>query len=305
MTNRDLCRAVAADMGYVVGPRLNAAGRLEDMELGIECLFAETDDAAWKLAQELDRLNRSRRLIQQEMGEQADRVLERLHRLGEGELPAGLCLYDDAWHQGVVGLLATRIKDQYHRPVIAFADGGEALLKGSARSIQGLHMRDLLERIASRHPGLVLRFGGHAMAAGVTLPATRLADFKQAFEAEVASSVEPAMLQGTLLTDGELEAADLCLELAQLLRESGPWGQGFPEPLFEGEFHLLQQQVVGESHLKMRLAATVAERPIDAIAFNQPALSGEVERIRLAYRLDVNDFRGRLSPQLIVEHIQP
>ncbi len=305
LANRSRYRVVASDMGYVVGPRLNAAGRLEDMGLGIECLLTDSYDSAWEIAGELDQLNRSRRIIQQEMGQQAEQALERLHRLREGELPAGLCLYDEAWHQGVVGLLATRIKDQYHRPVIAFADGGEALLKGSARSIHGLHMRDLLERIASRHPGMVQRFGGHAMAAGMTLEAARFADFKQAFEAEVAASVEPAMLQGTLFTDGELGEEDFSLELAQLLREAGPWGQDFPEPLFEGEFHLLHQRVVGESHLKLRLAATPAGGPIDGIAFNQSALSGRVERVRLAYRLDVNDFRGQLSPQLIVEHIQP
>jgi single-stranded-DNA-specific exonuclease len=304
VANRSLSRAVASDIGFAVGPRLNAAGRLEDMGLGIECLLTESEEAAAEMAQELDRLNRSRRVIEQEMRQQADQALERLHRLSEGELPAGLCLYDAEWHQGVVGILASRIKDQYHRPVIAFADGGDGVLKGSARSIPGLHLRDLLERIATRHPGMVQRFGGHAMAAGLTLEQDRFTDFKAVYEAEVASSVEPSMLQGTLLTDGELQEEELCLALAQLLREAGPWGQEFPEPLFEGEFHLLQQRVVGESHLKLRLGATPRGGAIDGIAFNQPPLNDEVKQVKLAYRLDVNEFRGLQTPQLIVEYIQ-
>ncbi len=304
VANRSLSRAVASDIGFVVGPRLNAAGRLEDMGLGIECLLTDSPQAAAEMAEELDRLNRSRRAIEQEMRQQAERSLERLHRLSEGELPDGLCLYDPEWHQGVVGILASRIKDQYHRPVIAFADGGEDVLKGSARSISGLHMRDLLERIASRHPGLVQRFGGHAMAAGLSLERANFEAFKAAYESEVSSSVEPAMLQGTLLTDGELREEELCLDLAQLLRDAGPWGQGFPEPLFEGEFRLLQQRVVGESHLKLRLGTLAGGDAIDGIAFNQPALGNAVSRVKLAYRLDVNEFRGLRTPQLIVEYIQ-
>jgi single-stranded-DNA-specific exonuclease len=304
VANRPLARVVASDIGFVVGPRLNAAGRLEDIGLGIECLLTESAEAAAGMAQELDQLNRSRRVIEQEMRQQAEQILERLHQLSQGELPAGLCLFDKEWHQGVVGILASRIKDQYHRPVIAFADGGGGLLKGSARSIPGLHMRDLLDRIATRYPGMVQRFGGHAMAAGLTLESVRLDGFRAAYEAEVAASVEPEMLQGILLTDGELTVDDLSLELAQLLRYAGPWGQGFPEPLFEGEFRLLQQRVVGESHLKLRLAALADGSAIDAIAFNQSALAGEVERVKLAYRLDVNEFRGLQTPQLIVECIQ-
>ncbi|MGD8908315.1 MAG: single-stranded-DNA-specific exonuclease RecJ [Chromatiales bacterium] len=304
VANRSLSRVVASDIGFAAAPRLNAAGRLEDMGLGIECLLTESAEAAAGMAQELDRLNRSRRVIEQEMRQQADQALERLHRLSEGELPAGLCLYDGEWHQGVVGILASRIKDQYHRPVIAFADGGEGELKGSARSIPGLHLRDLLERIATRHPGMVQRFGGHAMAAGLTLEQECFADFKAAYEAEVASSVEPSMLQGTLLTDGVLQQEELCLELALLLRDAGPWGQEFPEPLFEGEFHLLQQRVVGESHLKLRLGSMPRGGVIDGIAFNQSPLSDEVRQVKLAYRLDVNEFRGQQTPQLIVEYLQ-
>jgi single-stranded-DNA-specific exonuclease len=295
---------VASDIGFAAGPRLNAAGRLEDMGLGIECLLTESDNEARRMAQALDELNRSRRLIEQEMRRQAEQLLERLHRLGDGELQAGLCLYDESWHQGVVGILASRIKDQYHRPVIAFADGGEGVLKGSARSVSGLHMRDLLDRIATRHPGLLQRFGGHAMAAGVTLEAAHYAVFKAAFEAEVAQAIEPSMLQGLLLTDGELRGDEMTLEMAQALRDGGPWGQGFPEPLFEGEFQLLTQRVVGESHLRLRLASVRRETTIDGIAFNQPPLPGGTRSVRLAYRLDVNEYRGLRQPQLIVEYIQ-
>jgi single-stranded-DNA-specific exonuclease len=304
LAKRSPARVVASDMGFAVGPRLNAAGRLEDMGLGIECLLTDSPDTAAEMAQALDQLNRSRRQIEQEMRQQAEQALEVLHLLNQGELPAGICLYDGAWHQGVVGILASRIKDQYHRPVIVFADGGEGLLKGSARSISGLHMRDLLDRIATRHPGMVRRFGGHAMAAGLTLETGRFDEFKAAYEAEVAASVEPAMLQGSLLSDGELADSELSLEFAQLLRDAGPWGQGFPEPLFEGEFRLLQQRVVGESHLKLRLSGSGSDETIDAIAFNQATLERGAGQVKLAYRLDVNEFRGLQTPQLIVEYIQ-
>ncbi|MEJ2590866.1 MAG: single-stranded-DNA-specific exonuclease RecJ [Candidatus Thiodiazotropha sp.] len=304
VANRSLAQTVASDIGYAAGPRLNAAGRLEDMGLGIDCLLTDSLEAARHMAQALDELNRSRRRIEQEMRRQAEQLLEQLHRLGEGELQAGLCLYDESWHQGVVGILASRIKDQYHRPVIAFADGGDGVMKGSARSVSGLHMRDLLDRIATRHPGMLQRFGGHAMAAGLTLEAARYPAFKAAFEAEVAEAIEPSMLQGLLLTDGELQGEEMTLEMAQTLRDGGPWGQGFPEPLFEGEFRLLEQRVVGESHLRLRLAPARRTSAIDGIAFNQPPLPGGTRSLRLAYRLDINEYRGQRQPQLIVEYIQ-
>lgn len=304
IAKRPLSRVVASDIGFAIGPRLNAAGRLEDMGVGIECLLTESQAVAYEVATMLDELNRSRRTIEQEMRLQADRILERLHQMSEGELPAGLCLYDDSWHQGVVGILASRIKDQYHRPVIAFADGGEGVLKGSARSIKGLHMRDLLDRIATLHPGMLKRFGGHAMAAGVTLDADSFQTFKTAFEQEVEKMIDPGMLQGFLLTDGELRVDELSLEMAQILRDGGPWGQAFPEPLFEGEFYLQHQRVVGESHLKLRLSASQSEEVIEGIAFNQPALPENTQVVKLAYRLDVNEFRGLKQAQLIVEYIQ-
>ncbi|MCU7808696.1 MAG: single-stranded-DNA-specific exonuclease RecJ, partial [Candidatus Thiodiazotropha sp. (ex Semelilucina semeliformis)] len=304
VAKRPLSRVVASDIGFAIGPRLNAAGRLEDMGVGIECLLTESLTVALEMAAMLDELNRSRRTIEQEMRLQAERILERLHEMSEGELPAGLCLYDGSWHQGVVGILASRIKDQYHRPVIAFADGGEGVLKGSARSIKGLHMRDLLDRIATLHPGILKRFGGHAMAAGVTLDTGSFQTFKTAFEQEVEKMIDPGMLQGLLLTDGELRVDELSLEMAQLLRDGGPWGQAFPEPLFEGEFRLQHQRVVGESHLKLKLSAGPGEETIEGIAFNQPALPENTQAVKLAYRLDVNEFRGLKQAQLIVEYIQ-
>jgi single-stranded-DNA-specific exonuclease len=304
VAKRNLSNAVASDMGFAVGPRLNAAGRLEDMGVGIECLLTESDAVAQELASTLNELNLARRNIEQEMHEQAEQALNRLHRISEGELPSGLCLYDEAWHQGVVGILASRIKEQYHRPVIAFADGGEGLLKGSARSIKGLHMRDLLDRIAKRLPEAVKRFGGHAMAAGMTLQAESFQQFKAAYQEEVEACVDGDMLQGLILTDGELNEDEFNLDLAQTLREAGPWGQAFPEPLFEGEFRLQQQRVVGESHLKLRLATLQEGRSIEAIAFNQAELPANTQQVKLAYRLDINEFRGLRELQLIVETIQ-
>lgn len=304
VAKRPLSRVVASDMGFAVGPRLNAAGRLEDMGVGIECLLTESEAVAQELAETLDELNQARRSIELEMREQAEDALEQLHRMTEGELPAGLCLYDKAWHQGVVGILASRIKEQYHRPVIAFADGGDGQLKGSARSIKGLHMRDLLDRIATRQPDMVKRFGGHAMAAGMTLNTDSFQAFKSAFEKEVEESVDSTMLQGLLLTDGELEPEDLTLEVAQTLRDAGPWGQAFPEPLFEGEFRLQHQRVVGERHLKLRLSTGRGGEIVEGIAFNQSMLPKSTQTVKLAYRLDVNEFRGVRQPQLIVEYIQ-
>ncbi|USF89247.1 single-stranded-DNA-specific exonuclease RecJ [Candidatus Endoriftia persephone] len=304
LAGRDQSRLVASDLGYAIGPRLNAAGRLEDMGLGIECLLADDPSAALQMAVELDRLNRTRREIEQQMQEQAQQLLQQLHREMQGEIPLALCLYDPNWHQGVVGILASRIKEKYHRPVIAFADGGDGILKGSARSVPALHIRDLLERIASRHAGLIERFGGHAMAAGLSLPKQNLERFRQAFEAEAANWLDPAELVGELLSDGELEAEALGLELAQLLRQAGPWGQGFPAPLFDGRFQVLQQRVVGERHLKLRLRTEQGDAELDGIAFNQAEMGELASQVRLAYRLDVNEFRGRVQPQLVVEYIQ-
>jgi single-stranded-DNA-specific exonuclease len=304
VAKRSLSDIIASDIGFAVGPRLNAAGRLDDMGLGIECLLTDSPREARDMAQELDRLNQERRGIEQTMKLQADDLLQQLPLKADGELPAGLCLFDEEWHQGVVGILASRIKAQYHRPVIAFARGDGGELKGSARSISGLHMRDMLADIAARNPDMISRFGGHAMAAGLTISAADYPRFKQLFEQQAAAQLGPEMLEGVVLTDGELLPDQMSLEMAEILRNGGPWGQGFPEPLFEGSFSLQQQRVVGEHHLKLELSSASCSWTIEAIAFNQPPLDDSDPSLRMTYRLNVNEFRGKRSPQLIVETIQ-
>ena len=303
LAGRSRHRAVASDLGFAVGPRLNAAGRLDDMSLGIECLLSDSLRAARAQAEELDRLNQERRAIEADMQRQALKELEALDGLGNDGLPVGLCLFRPEWHQGVVGILASRIKERYHRPVIAFADAGDGWLKGSARSVSGLHIRDALDAVATLHPHLLSRFGGHAMAAGMTLREQDLPAFSRAFDAQARKRLAAEDLCGEILSDGGLAAEDLNLELAQELRDAGPWGQGFPEPMFDGRFRVLHQRLVGERHLKLRLAAPRGERVIDAIAFNQGG-SDLDDEIHVAYRLDVNEYRDRISPQLIIEDIQ-
>ncbi|WP_414730076.1 single-stranded-DNA-specific exonuclease RecJ [Zhongshania aliphaticivorans] len=301
-------RLVASDMGFAIGPRLNAAGRLDDMSLGIRCLLTEDADTALSLAAELDDLNRERRSIEQSMKDDAMRVLAHL-QLDPTAVPNGICLYDPTWHQGVVGILASRIKDRYHRPVIAFADADGDEIKGSARSIPGLHMRDALDLIAKRHPGLLNKFGGHAMAAGMSLAKADYSRFAEAFDAIVAELTSPEQLTAAVYSDGELTAEDLSLERAELLRGAGPWGQNFPEPLFHGRFRLVQQRIVGARHLKMVLAPEQGGGQIfDAIAFNIDTdvwPSPDTEYVELVYKLDSNLFRERLSLQLMVEHLRP
>lgn len=299
-------RLVASDFGFGVGPRLNAAGRLDDMSLGIECLLSTEPSVAEKYAVELDALNRERREIEQDMKEQAMQYVGEL-QLDEQSLPSGLCLYNPDWHQGVIGILASRIKEKFHRPVIAFARGLEGELKGSARSIPGLHIRDALAAIAARHPDLIHKFGGHAMAAGLSLGEDDFVEFRDAFEAELDQHLDAASLTGQLETDGELNTDDFSLELAELLRTSGPWGQGFPEPLFDGVFILRQQRILGGKHIKMSVSPQQGKQLIDAIAFNQ-ADDHQLsigQPVRLVYRLDSNEFRGNISLQLMVEYIEP
>ena len=302
VAGRDPARATASDVGFALAPRLNAAGRLEDMSLGIECLLAPTATLARERAERLDELNRERREIERRMQEQALSHLEDL-ALGETSvLPLGLCLYDERWHPGVVGILASRIKDRYHRPVIAFARDGERELKGSARSVSGVHVRDVLDAVAAAHPGLLVRFGGHAMAAGLSLEHARLEAFSRAFDTEVRRHLPETALRSATMSDGELDPDDLNLELAYLLREGGPWGQGFPEPCFDGEFDVRETRVVGERHLKFVLRPRGADRSVDAIAFNAAAdWPRDLARARFAYRLDVNFYLGLQSAQLVVE----
>jgi len=299
-------RLVSTDLGFIVGPRLNAAGRLDDMSLGIECLLTENEDLARDIARELDSLNRDRKSIERDMQQQALATLATM-TVAEEDLPFGLCLFDADWHQGVIGILASRLKDKYHRPVIAFADAGNGEMKGSARSVPGLHVRDALDAVAARQPGLISKFGGHAMAAGLSLPSGHFEAFRKAFDAEVRRQLSAEDLTGRLLSDGELVQSEFNLELAGQLREAGPWGQHFPEPGFHGEFQLIQQRLVGERHLKMVLQLPGSHEVLDAIAFNiDPKVwpNPTIQRVLLAYTLDINEFRGRQTLQLMVKHVQ-
>jgi single-stranded-DNA-specific exonuclease len=275
------------------------------MALGIECLLADDPQGAQHMARQLDQLNRERREIEADMQAQALTALESLH-LEEGGLPTGLCVYDPGWHQGVIGILASRLKDRFHRPVIAFAAAGNGEIKGSARSVPGLHVRDCLEAVSARHPGLIRKFGGHAMAAGLTLAERDFAVFQACFDAEVGSHLGPDDLHGIVHSDGELAPDELTLELAELLRQAGPWGQHFPEPVFDGRFVVVSQRVVGETHLKLTVRAADAGATVDAIYFGGAASgAGDLtgREVQLAYRVDANEFRGLRSVQLVVEHL--
>lgn len=304
---RDYRHLVAADLAFAVAPRLNAAGRMEDMSVGIRCLITEDRDEAMELATELDELNHHRRALQNQMQEQAlEQLKSLLDDLEDAELPPGLCLYDDAWHQGIVGLVSSRIKDAVHRPVLAFApeSEGSGVLKGSARSVKGLHIRDVLARIDALHPKMMTAFGGHAMAAGLTLPAEQLEPFRLAFEQSIEFFLQGKTLENEILTDGELSADDLDLSFAEMLQDLGPWGQHFPEPLFEGRFVILEKRVVGGAHLKMQLRPVDGNASIDAIAFGRlPEDLPDSATTGLVYKLDINHFRGRKTCQLMVEQI--
>ncbi len=303
ISGRTLQRVVASDMGFAVGPRLNAAGRLDDMAVGIECLLSDDLAAARDMATVLDSMNRDRRDIESDMQARALDVIAALD-LKDDALPLGLCLFEPDWHQGVIGILAARIKERFHRPVIAFARCGEGELKGSARSVTGLHIRDALDAVAARHPGLIDKFGGHAMAAGLGLAEANYPAFAEAFNEEVARHLSADDLTGIIYSDGELTQQELSLDTAQLLRDASPWGQGFPSPVFDGDFRIMSQRVVGEKHLKMILQPADGDRQIDGIAFNTDALPAGCRQVHMAYRLDANEYRGIVSPQLIIEHME-
>ena len=298
-------RVTAMDLGYIVGPRLNAAGRLTDMALGIECLLTDDIATAQSMAHQLDALNRERRAIEADMQRQAVAEVEGL-QLDMNTLPRGLCLFHEAWHQGVIGIVAARIKQRVHRPVIAFAPVSDTEIKGSARSVPGLHIRDALDAIAARHPEMLCKFGGHAMAAGLTLERRHLEAFRDAFDAEVSRHLSEDDLEGKVISDGELAPDELSLPVAELLRDAGPWGQGFPEPLFDGLFDVATQRVVGEKHLKLGLRLPGSVTTLDAIAFNSvhEGESPAYTRVRAAFKLDVNEYQGYRSLQLILEHLE-
>ncbi|WP_219952592.1 single-stranded-DNA-specific exonuclease RecJ [Dickeya zeae] len=307
ISNRDAAQLVASDLGFALGPRLNAAGRLDDMSVGVELLLCHDIVQARMLASDLDALNQSRREIEAGMQVEALQLCEQLER-SRDTLPLGLAMYHPDWHQGVVGILASRIKERFHRPVIAFAPAGDGILKGSGRSIAGLHLRDALERLDTCYPGLMLKFGGHAMAAGLSLVEDRFDEFRQRFADLVGEWLDASQLEGVVWSDGELAVPELSLGTAEMLREAGPWGQAFPEPLFDGRFRLLQQRLVGERHLKVMVEPLGGGPLLDGIAFNVDTVlwpDSSVREVELAYKLDVNEFRGKRSVQLLIEHLWP
>ena len=295
----------ATDLGFAIGPRLNAAGRLDDMSLGVACLLADNRDTALDIAYRLDDLNKKRRIIELQMQKEAFRAIDQLNLTGQ--LPPGICLYNEEWHQGVVGLVASRVKERVHRPTIAFAKMSDDTLKGSARSISELHIRNVLEAIATKYPSLVTKFGGHAMAAGLSLPLDRYEEFQKAFSAEVGRNFDEEDLQPRLMSDGKLTSEELTLELAELVDQGGPWGQGFPEPVFDGYFKLINQRIVGKQHLKLILQVPESNYYLDGIAFHislKEWPNFHCEYVHLAYRLEINEFQGCRKLQLLVDHIQ-
>lgn len=307
VANRDARQLAANDLGFALGPRLNAAGRLDDMSVGVALLLSDDIAQARMLANDLDALNLTRREIEQGMQVEALQLCDQLERSSTA-LPYGLAMYHPEWHQGVVGILASRIKERFHRPVIAFAPAGEGILKGSGRSIAGLHMRDALERLDTLNPGLMMKFGGHAMAAGLSLEEAKFDEFRQRFGDLVGEWLDPAMLEGVIWSDGELASQELSLETAELLREGGPWGQAFPEPTFDGKFRILQQRLVGEKHLKLMVEPLGGGPLLDGIAFNVDTTlwpDSSVREVELAYKLDVNEFRGNRNVQLLIQHLWP
>jgi single-stranded-DNA-specific exonuclease len=308
---RSLGNASPSDLGFLIGPRLNAAGRLKDMRIGIECLLTDDPVVAEALAEQLDTINRQRRTLQSDTQAEAVAIVERLHLNEPGVTPpAAITLYDPSWHPGVVGLVAGRIKDLVHRPVVVFALAEDGWLRGSARSVPGIHVRDALEAVSTQHPGLIERFGGHAMAAGLSLAPDRVARFAEAFEHAVAARAEPALLAGILLTDGELEPLYWTVDTADRLRQAGPFGSGFPEPVFDGEFRVRDVRILKDSHLKMTLSGGPKTPPIEAIAFHwmgkpEAYTPPRDATVRAVYRLDVNEWQGLRRPQLLIEYLEP
>ncbi|HEY7672317.1 MAG TPA: single-stranded-DNA-specific exonuclease RecJ [Gammaproteobacteria bacterium] len=295
--------ATAETLGFHVAPRLNAAGRLDDMTIGVRCLLAESDAEAARLAATLHDLNRDRRALEARMQEEALALLESTE-LDQATLPSLICLSAPNWHEGLVGLIASRIKDRYHRPTFAFAPAEGGMLKGSGRSIAGFHLRDALADVDVRHPGLIVRYGGHAMAAGLTLPAAGLERLRHALEEVAAEKLEADALAARALTDGELLPEEMTLTVARALRDFGPWGQGFPEPSFDGRFELVDRRLLKDAHLKMTLRPLASDAKIEAIAFNR----GDTDwpagtELHCVYRLAINDYRATSRVQLVVSHV--
>ncbi len=295
----------SSDLGFAIGPRLNAAGRMDDMTMGIQCLLTNDPELAKDIALQMDDLNNDRKLIENQMKNEAFELLNKMQVFEQKHLPFGICLYDQNWHQGVIGILASRVKDRLHRPVIAFAAVENGLMKGSARSIQGVHIRDVLCEIAADHPKLLEKFGGHAMAAGLTIKISDYPPFALAFDEVVGKKLENMDLQQTVYTDGELSEQEITLEFAELLENSGPWGQAFVEPLFYGVFEVVQARIVGGNHLKLVLKLPFNDRLVDAIAFNVEKVEQwlGVRQISITYQLKINEFRGTRSLQFMVQDL--
>lgn len=308
IANRQPTRLVASDFAFAVAPRLNAAGRLDDMTIGIQCLLSDNEEEALHLAKMLDSLNEERKTIETQMQAEAFLALEQLSAMFSTQLPMGVALYQADWHQGVIGILASRVKDKLHRPVIVFAKGQTGELKGSCRSIAGIHIRDILADMVNQYPDLILKFGGHAMAAGLSIEENKLEHFKKVFAEEVSKHLTPDQLERIIYTDGGLSAELFSLDLAEQLKYLEPWGQHFPEPVFDDVFHVHHQRLVGKNHLKLMLGLPESDKLIDAIAFNVDTRvwpNYRCEKVHVAYRLDINEFRGRQDLQLVIEHLEP
>ncbi|MDZ4149834.1 single-stranded-DNA-specific exonuclease RecJ [Methylicorpusculum sp.] len=306
VSGRNLNSLSASDLGFALGPRLNAAGRMDDMSLGIQCLLTNDDALAKDIALQLDDLNSDRREIEGQMKVEAMALLSEMKALDERHLPSGVCLYDGNWHQGVIGILASRIKDKLHRPVVAFAPSGQGEIKGSARSIPGVHIRDVLSDVAAAHPHLLSKFGGHAMAAGLTLKMHDFPPFSLAFDEMVARRLSSMDLEQKIYSDGELADTELTLEFAELVLNAATWGQEFPEPVFHGLFDVIQARIVGQHHLKLVLRQTAGQQLIDAIVFfiEQPEQWLGVRKVNAAYRLDINEYRGNRTVQMIIQYVE-
>ncbi len=306
IAKRERERVVSTDLGFAIGPRLNAAGRLDDMSLGIQCLLTDDEQEAQNIAEQLDMLNIERRSIEEDMKQDAYAILASLNLKKKEEEQWGVCLFDEHWHQGVIGILASRIKEKLNRPVIAFAKANNGDVKGSARSIPGLHIRDTLDDIASQHPKLLKKFGGHAMAAGMSFAEKDLATFKEAFNQAVKKRLNSQVPENVFLVDGEIPDSDINLDLAETLRGAGPWGQNFPEPLFVGTFKVKNARILGQKHVKLELETQTNNRKIDAIYFNVDGPENIIglAQVRLVYQLDVNTYMGRSTAQLIVRHLE-
>lgn len=310
IAGRQCERLRESDLGFAIAPRLNAAGRLDDMSLGIECLLSDDSNKAKQFAEQLDELNQERRVIEADMKDQALLAVEKLSKKIEHteELPIALCLMDTSWHQGVIGILAGRLKERYHRPVIAFSVINEDEMKGSARSVAVLNIRDVLAAIDKDYPGLITKFGGHAMAAGLSLHPQQFTTFQKAFVSEVARHMDISQCERQLLTDGSLSREDMSMDTALLLQQGGPWGQQFPEPCFDNVFEILDQRLVGQHHLKLTLAHASGGEPIDAIAFNVDLKTWpnyRAKQVQVAYKLDINVYQGRSRLQLMIEALHP